>query len=408
MFALGALRYLTLRSNGYDLAYFDQVVWNAAGGRGFVSSFSAYPFFGQHFSPGLAIFVPLYWIRPSPLWLLAGQSTALGLAVLPLYALAARLLRPGLAWVACVVYLLQLFVARAVEFDFHTESLAVPFVFGAVLAAAAGQDRRLLLLGAAPLLGKEDGALVSFGIGLLALVLFKRRAGGLLMLAATAWAVAVVFFLMPAIRHGQPSDVVLRYGYLADGWTSALAGVADHLSDPAALAALALFLLGLGLLPLARPLALAAATPPLLLAMLSDARGQHLLQYQYGLQIGPLLIVAALLGWQRLAGDRRLALALLPAAAAVLVTAAPRPQLDGFGTARQADPVLASIPGSAPVSASSLLLPRLSERPDVVQVPLGYREYLVLDERAPAPASAVPAGYELVRRSGPFSLWEVS
>lgn len=172
-------RWATLKSSAFDLAYFDQVVWNAAHGHGFMSSFAPYPFLGQHFSPALALLVPLYWIQPSPLWLLGVQSLALGLACVPLYLLARTWLDHRSSLIACVAYAAQLFVLRAVGYDFHTAALAVPFVFWAVLGAVrAGPtgDATVLLAGTAPMLCKEDGALVSLGIGFLAWAVFKRRA----------------------------------------------------------------------------------------------------------------------------------------------------------------------------------------------------------------------------------------
>jgi uncharacterized membrane protein len=411
-FGLAWLRFAGLHSQAFDLAFFDQVVWNASEGHGFVSSFTAYPFFGQHFSPALAAFVPLYAIKPSPLWLLLAQSLALGLAVLPLHALASAWLSRELAVLAAAAYLLQLFVWRAVEFDFHTEALAVPFIFWALLGAHRGQRWTLLLAGSVAMLCKEDGALVSFGIGFLALAVSRRREGVILMLASLVYAAAVTALIMPAIRGGAASDIVLRYGYLgstvaeiASGFVHKPGPVATHLFNPNALL---LTFGGLAFLPLLRPIAVVAALPPLLLALLSDARDQHQLLYQYGLQPGPLLVVAALLGWQRLTARRPAGWVLLGAAAAVLVLAAPRPHLYGLARQGDAQAVLAQVPAGAAVEASRNLLPLLSEREEIAQFPAYREEWLVLDEhgdfysRAAAPTDH---GYRLVYRSGDFSVW---
>lgn len=415
MLALATLRYATLHSNAFDLAYFDQVVWNASRGHGFTSSFNPYPFFGQHFSPALALFVPLYALHATPLWLLAAQSAALGLAVLPLYSLASRWIGPELAWLACAAYLLQLFVARAVEFDFHTEALAVPFAFWAVLAAHRGDDRLLFLAGIVPLLCKEDGALVSVGIGLLALIMGRTRSGWALIVASVAYATVVTTVVMPALRGGAPSDIVLRYGYLgktvpeiAGGMIAHPAAVAGHLLAPEALGALALALLGLGLLPLLRPAAALAALPALLLAFLSDAPAQHALLYQYGLQPGPLLVMAALLGWRRL-GRRTLAgAALLVTAAAVLAVAGPRPALDGPDRQRDLFALVDRIPPQASIEASRNVLALISERQDIAQFPAYREEWIVLDGRlnqASQQAELPRHGYRMAARSGEFVLW---
>src|SRR5260370_6736597 len=106
-------RWATLQSSALDLAYFDQVVWNASRGHGFVTSFAPYPFFGQHFSPALAVLVPLYMIHPSPPWLLGAQSLALGGAVVPLYLLARTLLDHRSSLVPRAASIAQLFFLRA-------------------------------------------------------------------------------------------------------------------------------------------------------------------------------------------------------------------------------------------------------------------------------------------------------
>src|SRR5438034_5815385 len=73
-----------------DLAIYDQVVWNTAHGRLFASTLIEHAdnLLGDHFSPVVAIFAPVYWLAPSANVLLLGQAVALGLAVLPLYAFA--------------------------------------------------------------------------------------------------------------------------------------------------------------------------------------------------------------------------------------------------------------------------------------------------------------------------------
>src|SRR5262245_44070874 len=38
-------------SNGWDLAWFDQIVWNTAHGRPFENSFAAWNFLGEHVEP---------------------------------------------------------------------------------------------------------------------------------------------------------------------------------------------------------------------------------------------------------------------------------------------------------------------------------------------------------------------
>ncbi|MHB8611961.1 MAG: DUF2079 domain-containing protein [Candidatus Dormibacteraceae bacterium] len=415
-------RWATLQSSAFDLAYFDQVAWNAADGRGFISSFAPYPFFGQHFSPALGLLVPFYWIHPSPLWLLGAQSLALGAAVVPLFLLARTWLDHRASMVACAAYVAQLFVLRAVSYDFHTEALAVPFVFLAVLGAArasAAGDGLLLLAGVAPMLGKEDGALVSLGIGFLAWALLRRRAGLVLMTISIVYGVVVTTMVMPAIRGGQPGDLIDRYAYLGSSVPGVLLGLATHpqvallhVFSPGPLIAVAVLLGGVGFLPLARPLAAVAAAPPLMLELLSSHHPQSTLLDQYGLQPGPLLFIAALLGWTRIARSRRLKTlppaALLAGTVLALGVAGQAPALGSWSTGVAARTLAGEVPADASVGASSAFATVVAERANISLLPTSAAEWLAVDGSAVSTefVTGLPArGYVLVDRRGPLSLW---
>jgi len=108
----GALGLLSLRQRWAmfqfddDLANYDQVIWNTTQGRWFASTTieHANNWFGDHFSPVVALFVPLYLIRPTPDWLLLAQAAALALGVLPLFAFARRELGDGPACLVALAY----------------------------------------------------------------------------------------------------------------------------------------------------------------------------------------------------------------------------------------------------------------------------------------------------------------
>ncbi len=418
-FAYAWARWATLFSSAFDLAYFDQVIWNAARGHGFVSSFIGYPFFGQHFSPALAVLVPLYLVHPSPFWLLAAQSLALGAAVIPLYRLARTWFDHRAAILACCAFALQPFVLRAVGYDFHTEALAVPFVFWAVLGAVkAGRagDFGLLTAGAVPMLCKEDGALISLGIGFLAWAVLKRRLGLVLMGVALAYGLAVTLLVMPAIRAGQPGDLAGRYSYLGTSVPGILAGLVTHpqlaiahLAAPLPLFATVVLLGSVAFLPLARPLALLAAVPALVFALLSQHWQQEGLYDQYGLQPGPLIMVAALLGAQRLGPRARPAVVALPliAAAAALV-AGPRLMVGSWSGGAAARALVSAVPEGASVDASSDLLTMLAERDSIGILPDHKRDWIAVDSGVEPPGTEGilrSAHYARVAGSGQFSLW---
>ena len=418
-FAVAWLRFATYHSAAYDLAFFDQMVWNGAQGNGLHSSFLRYDFFGQHFEPALYAFVPLYRLHATPLWLLGGEALALGGAVVPLWALARRWLGDGVRpALVCAAYVLQIGVARAVGFDFHTEALAVPFVFLALLGAARGNTLMLLLCGVAPMLCKEDGALVTLGIAVLALVVHRRRAALVLGGVAVLGGAVIVLGVMPALRGGAPGDLVARYAYLGDSPGAVLTHVFTqpqvwlaHLVSPPAGPALLIALGAVGFLPLLRPLALLACMPALLLPLLADDAYQGGLRLHYGLQATPLLVGAAMLGWQRadsLLRGRGHALALAPPAAllggalATWLALSPLPgghgpdavSLGGLQRSAQVDTLLARIPADATVAASSNLLTHLAERAVIAEWPSrASPEWVVIDAAANVTAQSRTAGY---------------
>ncbi len=153
LFSAGALRHLTFHSKAWDLAIFDQLIWNLANGNGWeVSVRGVQDLRGDHFEPILLLFVPLYKVAPHVFWLLGFQAAALIGAGLLLWAtyrkrigeivaltlFIAFCLFPPMHWLACA--------------DFHPIALAPFFV-------------------ALAWWGREKGSLLGFLAGIIGLCL---------------------------------------------------------------------------------------------------------------------------------------------------------------------------------------------------------------------------------------------
>src|SRR5882762_5948462 len=78
VFALSWYRHATFRSSTLDLAVFDQAIWKLAHFQAPQVTTIGWNAFADHLSPVLFLFVPLYWIASTPLWLFAAQGVALG------------------------------------------------------------------------------------------------------------------------------------------------------------------------------------------------------------------------------------------------------------------------------------------------------------------------------------------
>lgn len=110
VFAVAAIYKYETYQTGYDQIYFEQALWNSSEGRFMEQSDFAYSTsaFAVDWMPILTLFVPFYWLLPSPHTLFILETVILALGALPVFWLARDKFgrRPvGLAFAA--VYLLN-------------------------------------------------------------------------------------------------------------------------------------------------------------------------------------------------------------------------------------------------------------------------------------------------------------
>ncbi len=392
MFIAVALhRWAAYETNAFDLAFFDQIVWNMAHGRLFETSFVSYNFAGQHFEPILLLFVPAYWVGAGPVALLITQALAAAVAAVPLFGFARRIGLSALVSLSAVVaFLANPYLHQAIGFDFHPEVMMAGPAFASAWAAAAGRPRLAVVFALSTLLFKEDAVFV-----VLALAAFMYRRGfprhawaaaGV----SVAYAAALVLVLMPLIRNGQPSDLVDRYGYLlpSGGLVGIFAGAAVAplkaarvAFAPAQLLTLGAFLAVSVPLLVRKPTLLVWLVPPLGLALLSSHPEQRHLELHYAAEAVPIafiLSVEAAAVVQRRTGVWVGAALAGPVFAAALLwnpLGAARGEMPSAQHREALASAIALVPsrGDAVVSAQSGLLPRLSQREHAYEFP-GHAE----------------------------------
>jgi uncharacterized membrane protein len=136
-------RHLAFETGAFDTGVYTQPLWNYTQGNNFSISLTkdnGSLRWATHIEPILYLIVPLYARWPDPRTLYWLQVTALSLAALPLYALAARRLQSD--WVALAIvlaYFLMPATQSVTLFDFHAVALA-PFL---LLSAIYFLDRAL-------------------------------------------------------------------------------------------------------------------------------------------------------------------------------------------------------------------------------------------------------------------------
>ena len=303
---LSVLKYATYHSSLIDLGIFDQVIWNTAHGRYFWDTLDPFQqlhhvFLGQHFSPGLALLAPLYWVAPSVYTLLIVQTLALAASAVPIYLLAAR--RTGDERIALAfgcAYLCHPSLAYINLFDFHEIAMAAPLLAWAVERFDAGKPRTACLLLLLALLFKEEVGFIVAAFGLfVALAYRRRRLGAALLVLGMAWTAAVVYWAIPAIRGG-PYLFTGRYqgGLLQHG--SIHPAYLLHFLSWQKAAYFGWLLLPLLLLPLLGGAAVLLLVPTTAYTVLSTYPMQYDIHYHYAAPLLPLLFSSAVFGLTRL------------------------------------------------------------------------------------------------------------
>lgn len=436
---LSIYKHETFASSRFDLGNMDQAVWNSAHGRILEATDEQGEITSRlknHADFLLLAFVPLYWISPSPYWLLIAQSAAVGLGAVPLYWLARRFL--GRAWPAALISVAYLFnygLQSANLFDFHAQMMAGTFLLFAFHYMLERRPFLFVLFAVLASLTKEEIVLLVAMMGLYALFVEKRPRWGVpIFVAGSAYFLLIMQVVIPAFNVGDTSQLVEgRYeafgGSMGGVVRTALADPLFTLSflfsgeKPLYLASL----LGMtGFLSLLAPLVLAIPLPELAINLLSDRPQMANLRYHYSAPILPFVYVAAAAGirnllrlLRRLAAARRrplswlgrlapgaavreklplfLALGMLLFGAQMDYETGPLPVFrsqDNTATVirppseahlRALNEAISLVPDGAKVSATNQIGPHLAHRRHLYLFPtVRDAEYVVVDETAPA------------------------
>lgn len=408
-------RWAHFETNAYDLAFFDQIIWNTSQGRLFATSFVSYNFAGQHLEPILLAYAPAYWLGAGGQFLMVSQAVAVAASGIALFALARRLgLSPVVALAALVAWFANPFLLRAMGFDFHPEVMAAGPMFVSAWAAASGRRRLAVIAALSMLLFKEDTV---FMVLAAAGFMWRRgmhREAKMSAGIGVAYAALAVLVIMPLIRQGEPSDLVDRYGYfLPESGGSGLlldtllapVRVARVLLAPHQLLTAVTFVLCSCPLILTRPRHLAWLAPGLVLALLSLHPPQRALELHYAAELVPVAMVlaveAAVSLKPRLPAPALAGLLAAPAVVAMVWLSPPGSFVGDSPSDQHRSAVseaLALIPvdASVTVSAQSGLLPRLAHRRRADEFPANYlrAEWILVDRYGFRSSQSLDAGFD--------------
>ena len=314
----------------YDQGIFNQVFWNSMHGRFFQSSLSSalstnvvhqgqvsevyYHRLGQHFTPALLLWLPIYALFPSPIALTVLQVTLVTVAGLVLYILARQYLEPKLSAMISVSFYGANAVIGPTLANFHDICQIPLFVFSLLLAMEKRWWPLFWILAVLILAVREDAGVVLFGVGFY-LILSKRypKIGLAVCTLSFAYMVALTNLIMPIFSEDISQRFMMeRFGQYAEGnEASTLEILWGMISNPWRLVreiftpffATLKYLLGqwlpLAFVPAVAPASWIVAGFPLL--KLFSAKGLSVLSItiRYAMTVVPGLFYGAILWWAK-------------------------------------------------------------------------------------------------------------
>ena len=427
-------RHFTFYSS-YDQGIFNQVFWNGTHGNFFQSTLSSqlstnvvhggevpevnYHRLGQHFTPALLLWLPIYYLFPHPATLTVFQATFVTAAGLVLYALARVYLEPIIALLITISFYCANAVLGPTLANFHDISQIPLFVFSLLLAMEKRWWWLFGLLAILILAVREDSGITLFGIGMY-MVISRRypRIGLAVCSLSFLYMIALTNLVMPLFSDDISKRFMLeRFGQYADGDEASTIEILGNMLRNPLLLVVELFTpffgtlkylvgqwLPLAFIPAVAPASWTIAGFPLLKLFLGKGQSVLAISIRYAMSVVPGLFYGAILWW---AGQgfgnfgkeikdcqprklypkfRRFWIFCICLSLFFTITSNPNRTLyflipdsiqpwiyvslpEQWGRVPQIRSLLAKIPADASVSATTYLIPHLSGRREVIRLP---------------------------------------
>lgn len=421
--------------SSYDQGIFNQVFWNGIHGNWFQSTLSSqlstnvihggevpdvgYHRLGQHFTPALLLWLPIYYLFPHPATLTVLQVTFVTAAGLVLYALARVYLESAIATLITVSFYGANAIIGPTLGNFHDISQIPLFVFSLLLAMEKRCWWLFWVLAIFVLAVREDSGITLFGVGIY-LTLSRRypRLGVAVCVGSVLYVLILTNLVMPLFSDDISKRFMLEnFGQYAEGdQASTLEIITNMITNPGLLIKEIFtpffgtfkYLLGqwlpLAFIPIFAPGAWIISLFPLLKLFLSKGDLVLSISIRYAMSVTPGLFYGSILWWSGQGWGsfnqsitqcqprklrpkfRRFWIFCICLSTFFTITSNPSDTLyfliptaikplvyvsapEQWQHAEKIKSLLAKIPESASVSGTTWIIPHLSSRREVIRLP---------------------------------------
>ncbi|MBI5357200.1 DUF2079 domain-containing protein [Candidatus Collierbacteria bacterium] len=388
---------------GWDLGFFDQLMWQASRGNlNFVSTIGNINLLGDHFQPVLYLLAPLYWAWDDVRVLLVAQALLITAAALPLYFLAKKKLQNEFLSISVSIsYLIFAGTQFTITNEFHQSAFIPLLLLLGLYWLETDKIFRGLILVISLLLVKEETGFLLVALGIMYSIKFwkgpalRSKAGPLLILAGTIGFFLLVRIVIPAVSS---QDRYIHYGYGSLGETpvevvksvvnNPKVGVKSLIEPKIKLEQVGVSILSFGGLPLLSPVSLIPVFQNYAVRFLDD-RNIHrwLNNNHYSVPLGPLLAYAAILTIEKLKSKKLLAVYLVVTSIIVAIFLK-LPVFSFFKSqlyftpkwVKDIESIVNLVPANVSVAANNSVFPHLSHRDKIYLLPeIKDAEYIILD-----------------------------
>ncbi|MEO1560814.1 MAG: DUF2079 domain-containing protein [Cyanobacteria bacterium J06632_19] len=408
----------------FDQGIFNQVFWNNIHGRFFQSSLSSslstnvvhaseiptvfYHRLGQHFTPALLLWAPIYALFPNAATLAVLLVVLITAGGLMLYVLARQYLEPPLAVAIAGSYYAANAVIGPTLSNFHDISQIPLFIFTLLLAMEKRWWWLFWLMAGLIVLVREDAGISLFGVGVY-MVLSKRfpRTGLAVCIFSFGYMLLLTNLIMPLFSDDISKRFMLeRFGQYTDASeASTLDIIWGIISNPVRLVVELVtpvdrtirYLLGqllpFAFIPAISPASWSIAGFPLLKLLLGKGESVLAITIRYALSVVPGLCYGAILWWAKhpktfkpsfrrfwifcitlslifsfTSNPNRTFYFAIPDSVKPWVHVSLPEQWNHVNKGIR--PLLVQIPPDAGVSATTYLVPHLSNRREILRLPM--------------------------------------